>query len=460
MKKNKVRLGLVLTLVCLALVSLTACGNQASESQQQSVEVTRGDIVVTVTADGNLSLPWHRKLTFGTSGTVAEVNVEQGDRVTSGEVLTRLDIGSLELAVSTAELAVKAGEQAVRTGEVAVKTAEIDLEAATDNFRKITYPYTYQTWVFDVPESIDAIGDAQRQLKEAEKLLEIGLTREQYWEIKQQIKQAQDNLVEAESLLARGRGTDVFGIGTVPIASFWVLRAAQLQMDKAQLAVDVAKINLDQAVVSLDIAKIDLDRAKNELEKAVIVAPFDGTIAAVNVKQGDKLSAMDYASKVIIELIDPSHMELKVEVDEIDVPEVELGQRAIISLDPLPDVLLEGEVAEISPLSTMEAGIVVYSVTIGFDVPEDYGLKSGMTATADIVINERSNVLLVPSRAIGEDSEGNPVVKVVVGEQEQERPVVIGISDDFQTEIISGLDEGETVVVETRAKPSSGSGLF
>ncbi len=69
-----------------------------------------------------------------------------------------------------------------------------------------------------------------------------------------------------------------------------------------------------------------------------------------------------------------------------------------------------------------------------------------MSATADIIINERSSVLLVPSRAIKQDSLGNTVVAVVINEQIEERPVVIGISDGFQTEILDGLNEGEMVV--------------
>ena len=86
-----------------------------------------------------------------------------------------------------------------------------------------------------------------------------------------------------------------------------------------------------------------------------------------------------------------------------------------------------------------------------------------MSATADIVISERINVLLVPSRAITQDSQGNPIVKIMVGEQIQERPVVTGISDGFETEIAGGLSEGETVVIEIRGKTSSsrqGGGLF
>ena len=424
---KRIKLGLILTPTFLVLFVLAACGNKAVESQYQMVKVSRGDIVVSVTADGKLSLPQHRQLTFGTTGTVAQVKVEPGDRVMEGQVLASLDTASLELAVRTAELA--------------IKTAEVDLELATTNFRKVTYPYTYSTFVFDVPASVAAISDAQRQLREAQEILKIGLSFDQYWEAWHRLKQAQDNLAEAKSRLARGQGEDVFASGVIPITDYWTLRTAQLQMEKAQVA--------------LDKAKNDLDKANDELRNAVIVASFGGVIAKVDVKVGDALSAVNYATKIAIELIDPSRMELNVDVDEVDIPGVKLGQKAIIKVDALPKVQLEGKVTSICLLPKEEGDLVLYEVKIGFDVPEGSELKAGMSVTADIIVSERSNVLLVPNRAIKQDSQGNPVAQVMVNEQIQERPVVIGISDSHQTEIIAGLNEGEMVVIEVRAKTKS-----
>jgi len=422
--KKKIKLGLILALACLLLVSLSACGGQEDEIEQQLLEVTRGDLVLTVSADGNLSLPQHQKLTFGIAGTVAKVNVEEGDRVTEGQVLASLDTASLELAL---------------------RTAEIDLEMATDNYRKITYPYTYSTLTLDVPASLALIGGARRELDEAlEVMLELGQSREQYswqqyWDVWHNLKDAQDNLVKARENLARGYGQDVIATGILRPTDFWTLRAAQLAMEKAQLA---------------------LDKANNDLEKTVIIAPFDGVIAAADIKEGDSLSAMDYATRTIVELIDLSIMELDAEVDEIDIPGVRRGQRAIIEVDALPDLQLEGRVISIYPLSIEEAGLILYKVKIGFDVPEYSGLKAGMSATADIIISKRSNVLLVPSRTIGQDSSGNPMVKIMVDDQIEDRLVVIGISDDYQTEIVDGLNEGEVVVIERKVKPESSGGLF
>ncbi len=414
MRRNRVKLGLILVLACLLLVSLSACGGPAEEGQSQLAEVSRGDLLVTVSADGNLSFVKDRQLVFGISGTIAEVNVEEGELVSQGMVLARLDTTSLELAV---------------------KAAKVDLDIATNSYTKLTYPYSYSTFALDIPEALASIADAKRGLSQAEESLEIGLSFEQYWQVWEGLNQAKDKLTEAAQRLARGRGEDVFTSGILSVADFWTLRAAQLGMEGAQVA---------------------LDMANDDLEKAVMVAPFDGVIAAVNIKEGDSLSAMDYATRTIVELVDPGEMELSAEVDEIDVPHVEPGQRAIISVDALPDVQLEGEVTSVSPVATEESGLILYKIKVSFEVPEGSGLKAGMSATADIVITGRSGVLLVPSRAIGEDSQGNPAVKVVVDGQIEERAVVIGISDGYDTEILSGLEEGEVVVVERKSSSTGG----
>jgi RND family efflux transporter MFP subunit len=415
--RKKIKFGLIIALACLLVVSLSACGGPPTESQSQLAEVSRGDLAVTVGADGNLSFVKDRKLVFGVSGTIAEVNVAEGEWVSEGTELAKLDTASLELAA---------------------KAAEVDLDIAKTSYSSLTYPYNYSTLAFDVPTALSLLADAQRELKNAEETLAIGLSNEQYWEVLQELRHAQTKLTEAQQYLSRGRGEDAFSSGTLHVADFWTVRAAQLAVDRAQVALDVANDNL---------------------RKAVMVAPFDGVIGAVDIKEGDSLSAFDYATRTIIELVDPRVMELEADVDEIDVPNVKLGQRAIISVDALPEVQLEGEVTSVSPLATEESGLILYKVKVGFEAPEDYGLKAGMSATADIVITERSGVLLVPSRAIGEDSQGNPVVNVMVNGRAEERAVVIGISDDSQTEIISGLSEGDTVLIEKKAS-LGGGGIF
>ena len=95
-----------------------------------------------------------------------------------------------------------------------------------------------------------------------------------------------------------------------------------------------------------------------------------------------------------------------------------------------------------------EAGVRVYEVKIRFDIPTDSGVKPGMSATADIIVDELNNVLVVPSQAIKRDKHGKPMVEVKIEDQVEERQVVTGFSAGFQTEIVRGLSEGEVVVLD------------
>jgi len=463
---KRIKLGWILALAFLMAFSLTACGGQQDEILQELVEVTRGDILMNVTGDGNLSLPKHRKLTFDTIGEITGINVTDGDRVSKGTVLAKLDTTSLDRDITTAELAIAAAKLAVTSAGVdlkltddAIASAKIDLEQSIDNLRKITYPYTYSTFVLDVPEALVDIKDAERRVTEAREKLAIGLDAENYWAIRQQLKDALDDLVDAKERLLRGTGEDVFEQQLLAVRDFWTLRTAELAVAKSESALTQAVDNRDKVKLALEKAKNDvvnaqnnLDKARDELKKAIIVAPFDGTIAKVEAKEGDSLSAFNYASETIIEIIDLTKIELRVELDEIDVPIVKPGQKAIIELDALPDLELEGKVDFIFPLSREEAGVILYEIKVSFQAPAGSALKSGMSASADIVIDERSDILLVPSRAITKNSSGKPVAKVMVNEEIQEKEVETGLSDSFQTEIISGLSEGETVVIERKAK--------
>jgi HlyD family secretion protein len=162
---------------------------------------------------------------------------------------------------------------------------------------------------------------------------------------------------------------------------------------------------------------------------------------------------------VAIYLITPTSLELKAEVDEIDVPQVKVGQHASIEVDAITDTLFDGTVTSISPVPKIETGLVVYEVTISLAIPADAGVKVGMSTTADIIVAESDDTLLVPERAISHDQNGNPVVQVSINGQLEEREVEVGISDGLNTEILSGVSEGDTVAVTRRTTTGTG-GLF
>jgi RND family efflux transporter MFP subunit len=206
---------------------------------------------------------------------------------------------------------------------------------------------------------------------------------------------------------------------------------------------------LRAANLNIQIAEADLRRAKEELMKTEILAPFDGTVVDVGVKVNDQLSSFDYSSKTAVYLVDTSTVELEATVDEVDIYKVKVGQEAIVTTDALPEVELKGKVTFVSPVGTSIAGVVEFPVTIALEQPE-IELKGGLTASADIVVKSYPNVLLLPNRAV-KGSPGDYYVEVVIDEVKgltEKQPVHIGAQNDQFTEIVSGVEEGEKVVME------------
>jgi len=216
-------------------------------------------------------------------------------------------------------------------------------------------------------------------------------------------------------------------------------------------AVALAEMRVEIAELSLAQAQEELEQAQEKLENETLTAPWDGVVASVGAEVGDTFHSATAAGTVIVHLIDLTALELPVQVDEIDIARIKLNQRAVVTIDALPDVKLEGSVTAISPVPAATGGVVLYDVTIGLTTLEGTDPKIGMSATANIIIEKRSNVLLIPTQAIKQDRQGNSIVMIQDGEQLQPRPVVTGISAGLLTEILDGLSEGEIVVIEMPA---------
>lgn len=203
----------------------------------------------------------------------------------------------------------------------------------------------------------------------------------------------------------------------------------------------------------LDLAKalVGLGNSKDNFLKTAILAPFDGTVVSVGVKKNDVLSAIDYGSKVAVQLVDTSQIKFEGEVDEIDILKIKTGQKVTISVDAVPDETFTGTVSFISPYGTAgTGGVVKFPVTIKLD-PTDVALKGGLTATAEISIHSIEDALLVPLSAVTTSAEGSfvTVVDEATGKQEK-RQVTLGVKNLQFAEVLSGLKEGDSVIVEEK----------
>ena len=445
---------IVLILCSIIIPSLSCAKNTATIPANQVVTVKRGNIEEDITASGNLAYSDYQDLAFQISGastqqplTVAEVDVQVGDSVEAGQVLVKADTVYLQQAITTATRA--------------VKTSEIALEQATNNYRQITYPYTYKTWVLDIPEAIAYTSEIQRELKEAIAVMqELGLSREQYdwtqyWDVWHDLTDAQANLTQAREHLIKGSGPDVFASGIAPVSDYWTLRAAELSMETAQVSLDAANGNLSQA--------------QDNIKNSVIVAPFAGFVTMVNVAGGAQVQR----GVVAVRLVDPTKFEAELLVNEMDIVNLKLGGDATVQINAMPTLTIPAKVTFISPTATITSGVVNYEVKVELQTPQadqqgqgpaappaNFQLRDGLAVTVSIILAQRTNVLLVPNAAITTQG-GQSYVQVLTPSGTTEaRAIKTGISNWQYTEVTEGLSEGDKVVVNqgTTTTPTSQQG--
>ena len=224
----------------------------------------------------------------------------------------------------------------------------------------------------------------------------------------------------------------------VSLATYDV-RLARLALD----ALAYADNQEQQQQILLDKARIALDEAKAQRSGANITAPFAGVITEVGAMVGDYVTA----GTTIFILVDTNQTEAIAMIDEVDVNRVAAGQTAMITLDAIPGVVINGTVKAISPQATIAAGVVTYKASVEISPEAGIQLRDGMTVRVDIVVANKINVLVVPNAAITKKGSDRVVEVALDGGKTEERVVTIGVSDATSTEILSGLQAGERVMV-------------
>jgi len=235
------------------------------------------------------------------------------------------------------------------------------------------------------------------------------------------------------------------------------LQQAQANVNSAQATLNDLKAgaktpDLETALAALDQAKAQRDLAQLNIDKATIRAPFAGLITQVNVVPGQIASSgTTTTNPPAFDLVDDSQLHIDVSVSESDAANVQVGQAALISLDSVPGQMIPGSVERISPVATTTSNVTAFPVRIAIS-PTQAPVKPGANATVQIVTATRSNVLTVPVRAVTQVN-GQPAATILFNGSTFLVPIRTGLSDGRNIEVLSGLNEGDTVVL-----PKAGTG--
>ncbi|MBU0702376.1 MAG: efflux RND transporter periplasmic adaptor subunit, partial [Chloroflexi bacterium] len=222
--------------------------------------------------------------------------------------------------------------------------------------------------------------------------------------------------------------------------AYHALQQAQDSLDRLLEGTDEADVEAVQ--LDVDAAELGLEKARSDLDNAVLQAPFDGIVAAVNATVGEMAST----GLPAITLLDTSGFRLTISVDEMDVGRLAVGQIVQVTLDALPDAEISGAVERIAPAATLEGGIVYYEVVVGLE-PADVAIRADMTANATIVVEELPDVLTIPTWIVRVDSStGQTYVNRQVGENVERVDVELGVRYEGIAQVLNGLSEGDVIV--------------
>jgi HlyD family secretion protein len=424
--------------------------NQATASSNfQTVSAGRGDLTATVGATGTVRVNQTVILTWRTSGIVGQVPVEVGDSVSSGQALAELEQTSLPQNVILASVDLVNAQQAL--DDLLEPPSDLDLSQAEQAIAKAKEKVrdTERTLAnlessapqADIDQARSNVVLAQNKLDQAKKKFEPYENKPEdnliRASLQSQVAQAQKEYDAAVRLLNNLLGT----------ANNLDLEVAQSDLELAKAQLNDAQDAYDQLIEGpkeddVTAAKARIAAAQATLDMASISAPFGGTITEVNIKPGDEVSP----GSVAFRIDDLSHLLVDVQVSEIDINRIKLGQEVNLTFDAIPTKEYNGEVLEVALVGNSNQGVVDFTVTVEL-TDADEAVKAAMTAAVNIVVEQLKDVLLVPNRAV-RIRDGQRVVYLLKNGAPEPTAVNLGASSDTMSQVIDGdLQVGDEIIL-------------
>ncbi|MGE5141778.1 MAG: efflux RND transporter periplasmic adaptor subunit [Rudaea sp.] len=471
------RRSLITSIVVLAIVVIgvglfyeqqSSAARAAARSNIQTATLTRGALVATVSGAGNITAPQQSSLNFELTGVpITKIDVQVGDQVKAGQVLATVDDSDLQFSVQTAQANLVSAEAKLQALQAPPSAADV----AAARAQVASAQSAYNAAVAKNNDKPDQLIAAKSSVDKAQATL-------------QQAQAAYDAIAwrpgaststQAAALSAATSDYQAavanYNLAIVGINDSEVKSTAQqlasananlVKLTQPPLPTDIA-----QAQASIDSAQVQVKQAQSKLSQAKIIAPFDGTVAAVNYVVGQLSPGGTASSSPVITVVNMSNLQTQITVAEVDIAKVQVGQAVNLSFDALGGQAFPGKIVSVSPVGTITQGVVNYTVTVALTKP-DSQIKPGMTATANIVVAQRANVLIAPNRAV--KTQGNQKVLTELFEG-KEIPLYVqtGLSNDTSTEIDGAtatdgtpvqLQDGDTVVLNPTTTSTTGGGRF
>lgn len=389
---GRIQKGLIIAaLILLGWYSYGKIHAKSTTPTYQTEQAEKGTLVVAVSVSGQVSSANSAEVTTQASGVVKAVYVKDGDTVKAGQKIADLDLDLV-------------GQQRSQQAYASYQSAQNNLDSAKANL------YTSQTTL----------------------------------------------LTEWESYMAKAQNAtyenpdDSPNTGNRQLTDFVITQDEWLASEGKYKVQQNAII---QAQTSLSASWLSYQQSSSS-----IVAPISGTITGLSLQPGTVITAQTNSSggsssQRIASVKTDAPPTVSLNLTQIDAPKVKAGNKATLSFDSLPDKTFTGEVVSVDTIGSVSSGVTTYPAIIKLDSVIE-GLLPNMSATASIITQTKDNVLLVSTTAI-QTQNGSHTIRLMKNKQITSVPVEVGIANDTQTEIISGINEGDTVVTSVSTGATS-----
>jgi len=348
-------------------------------------QLKRGNLVESVVASGHVETPYRVEIGSQITGTVADVLVKEGERVSKGQPLISLEARELKAAVGQAQGAVAQAEARMR------QLDELTLPSARETRAQAQANLANAQVTFDRTSQLASNGYATRQaLDDAQKVLDVA--------------RAQMRAAEVQVYTASPGGSD------------YVMAQTQLNQ-----------------------ARANLDTAESRLAYATIAAPRDGVLITRSVERG----AVVQPGKALLVLAPAGELQLVLQIDERNLGKIALGQKALASADAYPDRRFAAVISYVNPGVDISRASVEVKLTVAD--PPDY-LRQDMTVSVDIEVATSDNALVLPARSVHDLLSGQPWVLGIKDGRAGKRSVKVGLHGNSQIEILEGMAETEVAI--------------
>lgn len=498
----------IIILLVIILVGYWGYGKITSTSGDTryiTAKVTKSTIISTVSGSGQVSTSNQINITPKTSGDVTYIAVINGQKVNTGALIAQLNTRDAQKLIRDAEISLESSKlsleklkiqnsndnmnadllKAYDDGFSTVSNTFLDLpsivtglenilaqENLSDNAARMVsktaqdYRSSAETKYYTAKSSFDESRIFYRTLNRNSPKVDIEKTINQTYETTKLISDSIKSLRNYVDYMAEDSSQSSKFTSTQNTLSTYEGTASGHLDNLLSTKTDIknykdAFINSDFDIQSSELSlkqkQNSLQDLKDKLADYSIRAPFSGTITIVNIKKSDSVGTNTAVATLVTE-----KQLAEISLNEVDVAKIKIGEKATLTFDAIPDLTISGIVAEIDSTGTVSQGVVTYNVKINFDT-QDERVKPGMSVSAAIITDIKQDVIAIPNSAI-KSQKGSSYVEMFTSPLTPPKdgligsisliapnkiPVEVGLSNDSHSEIISGIKEGDEIVIRT-----------